>query len=78
MKITLEQRGDFLALRPLPGVALLHNDLVSVLRGEHAGNAGSVISVEELGKDPMYLIELESGIDALLPQSSLNFVAHGH
>jgi len=77
MKITPEQRDDFLALRPLPRVALQYNDLVSVSHGEHAGSAGSVISVEELCEDPMYLIELESGVDALLRQSSLTFVAHG-
>ena len=78
MQPTSQQRDDFLALKPLSGVALQHNDLVSVKRGEYTGNTGSVVSVEVLGEDPWYLVELESGRDALVLQSSLTFVAHGH
>ena len=71
MRPTSQQRSAFLAHEPLPGVVLAHNDFVRVSAGEHAGESGSIVSVEELGEDPVYLIELESGQDALVAQSWL-------
>ena len=76
MKPTFAQHNDFLALKPVPGVALQHNDYVNVIAGEHQGDSGSVVSVEELGADPLYVVELESGKDATIRQSRLRFVAH--
>lgn len=77
MKPTHEQCNDFFARRPVPGVVLQHNDYVKVVSGSCAPSAGSLISVEELGEDPLYLVELESGEDKLIRQSNLEFVAHG-
>jgi len=71
MKPTHQQRNDFLARLPLPGVRFEHNTYVNVVAGTWQGDAGSIISVEELGDDPLYLVELESGKDALISQSSL-------
>jgi ribosomal protein S4E len=78
MKPTLVQHNDFLARKALPGVLLQHNDYVKVISGTHVGNAGSIVSVEELGSDPEFVVELESGEDARIRQSNLEFVAHGH
>ena len=66
----------FLARNPIPGVSFQHNDVVKVVAGPHAPNSGSLVSVEELGADPVYLVELDSGEDQLIPQSCLEFVAH--
>jgi len=74
MRPTHEQSNAFLAHEPLPGVAFEHNDYVGVVSGEHAGDSGSLISVEQLGQDPIYLVELESNRDALIPQSCLTLV----
>jgi transcription elongation factor len=63
--------NDFLAGKLPVGVRFHHNDYVRVIAGEHAGDAGSVISVEALGTDPVLLIELESNKDALIRQSAL-------
>ena len=71
MKLTHSQRNDFLAHRPLPGVRFQHNTYVNVVGGEHLGDAGSIVSVEQLGDDPVYLVELESNQDSLVPQSQL-------
>jgi ribosomal protein S4E len=71
MKLTHSQRNDFLAHRPLPGVRFEHNAYVHVVGGEHLGDAGSVVSVEQLGDDPVYLVELESNQDSSIPQSHL-------
>jgi hypothetical protein len=70
-KPTLEQHDDFLAHRPLPGVAFAHDDLVTITRGEHAGNVGSLIRVEQLGDDPVYLVEIDSGFEVEVAQSGL-------
>lgn len=76
MKPTFDQHNDFLARKPIHGVALQHNDYVKVIGGQHASDSGSIVSVESLGRDPVYLVELESGEDQLIQQSCLEFVAH--
>jgi hypothetical protein len=78
MKPTVAQHSDFLAQKLLPGVLLKHNDYVKVISGAHVGDAGSVVSVEELGSDPEFIVELESGKDVRIRQSNLEFVAHDH
>jgi len=71
MKPTHQQHTDFFAHRPLPGVLFEHNMHVSVIGGAKQGAAGFIISVEELGSDPVYLVELETGEEAFISQSSL-------
>lgn len=71
MKLTHQQQNDFLSHKPLPGVRFEHDAYVNVTSGPNSGDSGSIISVEELGADPLYLVELESGKDALISQSSL-------
>lgn len=74
MKPTHDQQNEFLDHRPLPGVSFEHNDAVVVVAGEHSGDSGAIISVEELGDDPVYLVELGSGQDAIVSQSLLRAV----
>ena len=71
MKPSHHQHNDFLAHRPLPGVSFEHNDTVIVVAGEHAGGAGSIVSIEALGSDPVFLVELGSGKDVDIAQSHL-------
>lgn len=71
MKPISNQQNDFLAHKPLPGVSLEHNEHIHVISGVHTGDAGNIVSVEELGHDPLYLVELEQGNDQLLRQSLL-------
>lgn len=71
MRPTLDQSNAFLSHEPVPGVAFEHNAYVRVVGGEHLGDSGSLVSIEELGDDPVYLVELESNKDALVPQSCL-------
>jgi len=75
MRPTREQFDAFLAHQPVVGVFLKHNEYVQVISGEHAGDAGSLVSIEELGDDPVDLVELESSQDALVPQSCLRVIA---
>ena len=71
MKPTSTQHNAFLAQELLPGVTFKHNEFVRVSSGANAGSAGSLVSVEELGDDPVFLLELESGVDILVKQSQL-------
>ena len=71
MKLTSNQHNDFLAHKPLPGVRFEHNDYVLILSGEYKDQSGSLVSVEELGEDPLFLLELESGIDITVRQSQI-------
>jgi len=71
MKPTHEQHNDFFAHTPLPGVRFEHNDAVEIVGGDHLGESGSIVSVELLGDDPHYLVELGSGQDAVISQSFL-------
>ena len=71
MKPTHQQQNAYLSRELVLGVAFAHNSFVAIVAGEHAGKSGSLISIEALGNDPVYLVELEAGTDALIPQSCL-------
>lgn len=76
MKPTAEQHNDFLARLPLTGFSFQHNDYVKVIAGPHAPDSGSVVSVEDIGPEPVYLVESESGTDKPIQQNHLELLAH--
>ena len=47
------------------------NDFVTIISGEFEGGTGSVISPEEFGNNPTYLIETSAGKDILVKQNEL-------
>jgi hypothetical protein len=63
--------NDFLAHRPILGVRFEHDDFVLVISGEHKGKTGSLVSLNSLGEDPTFTLELESGFDIEIPQSEI-------
>jgi hypothetical protein len=74
MKPTAKHHEDFLSHRSIPGVAMQHNSPVNVIAGSHSGASGSIVGIEELGTDPLYLVELSTGKDLIVRQSSLRTV----
>lgn len=74
MKPTIDDHNDFLAHKPIEGVSYEHNDYVQIVSGEHQENKGSLVSVEELGEDPIFVLELESGVDVRVRQSQIERV----
>lgn len=76
MRPSHQQGNDFLAHRPITGVGLQHNDAVNIVGGEHQGKAGSIVSLEDIGPYPIYLVELDSGFDVSVAENHLQFVAH--
>ena len=71
MKPTSDQLNDFFGHRPIPGVFFEHNVSVLVVSEVHEGAAGAIISIEELGDDPTFLVELGTGQDVVIRQSLL-------
>jgi len=71
MKPTFGQHNDFLAHKPIKGVRFEHNDYVRIVAGEHKGKNGSLVSIEDLGEDPLYLLELETGSDVHVRQAQI-------
>jgi transcription elongation factor len=71
MKPSMQQANAFLSGELLEGVRFRHNDYVRVINSPNSGDAGSLISIEELGTDPLFLIELQSRQDAKTRQSAL-------
>jgi hypothetical protein len=53
------------------GIRFGVNAAVRVSKGPHAGANGSVISLEQLDPEPVFLIELGDGSDLLIAQSDL-------
>jgi len=58
----------------IPGVAFGLNDFVEIISGANASQRGSTMSLLDLRPEPVYLVELESGVDVRISQSSLRAV----
>ncbi|MBS7457235.1 hypothetical protein [Coralloluteibacterium stylophorae] len=75
MKPTPEQYSAYLSHQPVAGVTVAHGTQVRIAGGAHAGEVGEVSSLAELGDDPRLLVQLESGIEAVVAQSQLESAA---
>ncbi|MFZ3014304.1 MAG: hypothetical protein WA045_11410, partial [Nitrospira sp.] len=64
----MDQHNDFLEHKPIEGVRFEHNDSVRIVAGEHKGKNGSLVSIEELGEDPLFVRELVTGFDTRVRQ----------
>ncbi len=59
------------AHRTVDGVRFAHDDLVTILAGEHAGNVGSLVSIEQLEPEAIFLVEIDSGFNVAAKQSDI-------
>ena len=71
MSATVDHHAAFLAHQPILGVTFEHNDEVRVIAGEHKGKKGWLVAIVELGADPLYTVELETGSDVRVRQSHM-------
>jgi len=55
-------------------VDFAYDDLVTILAGEHAGNVGSLVSIEQLEPEVIFLIEIDSGFNVAARQSEIERV----
>jgi hypothetical protein len=64
------KRDPWVAGEAIPGIAHKYNAYVEIVGGPHNGESGWLVSVDPLGSEPVYTVELESrGPDAQVPQS---------
>lgn len=61
----------FLNREVIDGVSFNHNDYMFVVSGKHAGNYGSLVTVLNLEPEPLFILELESGLDVEVYQSEV-------
>jgi hypothetical protein len=61
----------WMAGETLPGVDYALNDLVEVVDGAHAGERGTVITPVQFEPTLVFAVELSSGTDIDIAQSSL-------
>jgi transcription elongation factor len=64
----------FLARQPIPGVLFSHNDYVRVIRGEHVGQIGVLVSLSKMEADPVFLLEADAWKDIRVRQSELELI----
>ena len=69
-------RQAFLDRESIVGVEFQHNDYVRVIDGPHRGVNGSLVSLEAIESEPIFLVELEEGGDVEIRQSHLCFISH--
>ncbi|WP_445426026.1 hypothetical protein [Alishewanella sp. HL-SH06] len=63
MSVEMDLHNRWLGGERLPGVRFVMNDYVVVSSGNHAGEAGSVVSVIKFEPNILYIVETESGKD---------------
>ena len=54
---------------PIDGIMFGLNDPIEIVKGEHAGNVGRVISLIHIHPEPKYCVELEKGGDVFVLES---------
>ena len=57
--------------RPVDGVTFSHDDLVTILAGEHTGNAGTLILIEQLDPEVVYQVEIDTNFVVPAKQSEI-------
>jgi ribosomal protein S4E len=72
--MSAESLKSWLANEPVAGLQFAHDELVTILAGEHAGMVGSLISVEQIEPDVIYLVEVDSGFNVPARQADIERV----
>ena len=55
----------------VPGVTFAHEDLVTLLAGEHTGNVGSLVSLEQVDPEVVYNVEIDTNFVVPAKQSEI-------
>jgi hypothetical protein len=59
------------ARQTVAGVNFAHDDLVTLLAGEHAGNVGSLTSIEQVEPEVVYNVEIDTNFVVPAKQSEI-------
>jgi len=69
-----ELQATWRAGKPVGGVNFAHDDLVTILAGEHTGNVGSLVAIEQLEPDVVFQVEIDSGFNVRARQADIELV----
>ena len=69
-----ELQAAWRAGKPVAGVNFAHDDLVTLIAGEHTGNVGSLVSIEKLEPEVVFLVEIDSGFNVAARQADIELV----
>jgi len=69
-----ELQAAWRAGKPVGGVNFSHDDLVTILTGAHAGNVGSLVSIEQLEPEVVFQVEIDSGFNVVARQADIELV----
>ena len=72
----MDLRQAFFNRENIRSVEYRHNDYIRVIDGQYEGRNGSLISLEAITPEPIFLVELEDGGDVEVRQSELRFISH--
>ena len=73
--LSAELQAAWRSGKPVGGVNFAHDDLVTILAGEHTGNVGSLVSIEQLEPEVVFLVEIDSGFNVSARQVDIELVA---
>ncbi|HTA64177.1 MAG TPA: hypothetical protein VK753_01615 [Xanthomonadaceae bacterium] len=59
------------ARQPVDGVNFAHEDLVTLLAGEHAGNVGSLVSIGQLQPEVVFMVEIDTNFTVSARQTDI-------
>ena len=55
----------------VPGLNFAHDDLVTLLAGEHTGNVGSLVSIAQVEPEVVYNVEIDTNFVVAAKQSEI-------
>lgn len=64
----------FLDREAILGVTFMQNDYVRVVSGMLQGSFGSLVTILELEPEPLFVLELETGLDVNVRQSEIELI----
>lgn len=71
MAISSDILNAWRARQPVPGVNFGFDDLVTLLGGEHAGNVGSLVSIEQIEPEVVFMVEIDTNFVVPARQSEI-------
>ena len=71
MAVSNDTLNAWRAHQSVAGVNFGHDDLVTLLAGEHAGNVGSLTSIEQIEPEVIFLVEIDTNFVVPAKQSEI-------
>ncbi len=71
MAVSNDILSAWCARQSVAGVNFGHDDLVTLLAGDHAGNVGSLTTIEQIEPEVIFLVEIDTNFVVPAKQSEI-------